>query len=105
MGYTYLWEFLVEAEDAEEFERHYGPQGSWVALFRQAPGYIQTLLLRDSQDPRRFITIDRWESLEAYQRFRAAYAQQYADLDRRCEALTARETGLGSFVESAGGPP
>jgi hypothetical protein len=30
--YTYLWEFLVELERIGEFERHYGPQGTWVAL-------------------------------------------------------------------------
>jgi heme-degrading monooxygenase HmoA len=98
-AHAYLWEFIVEPEHVEEFERHYGPQGSWVALFRQAPGYIQTLLLRDSTDRRRFVTIDRWENAEAYQGFRLAFSRQYADLDGRCERLTARETSLGSFDE------
>jgi len=96
-AYTYLWEFIVEPEHTAEFERHYGPDGSWVALFRQAPGYIQTLLLRDSTDRRRFITIDRWENADAYHAFRAAFSRQYAELDRRCEKLTARETSLGAF--------
>ena len=98
-AHAYLWEFIVEPEHVEEFERHYGPQGSWVALLRQAPGYIQTLLLRDSTDRRRFVTIDRWENAEAYQGFRLAFSRQYADLDGRCERLTTRETSLGSFDE------
>jgi quinol monooxygenase YgiN len=98
-AYTYLWEFIVEPEHVDEFRRHYGPEGSWVELFRQASGYIQTLLLRDSTDRRRFVTIDRWENAEAYHAFRSAFSRQYAELDRRCERLTARETSLGSFDE------
>ena len=98
--YTYLWGFIVEPEHVDEFERQYGPQGSWVELFRRAPGYLQTLLLRDSTDSRRFVTIDRWESPEAYRRFRSAFSAQYTDLDRRCERLTVRETLLGNFDET-----
>jgi hypothetical protein len=41
-AYTSLWEFIVETEHLDEFERRYGPQGSWAQLFRQSPGYIQT---------------------------------------------------------------
>jgi quinol monooxygenase YgiN len=100
-AYTYLWEFIVEPEHVEEFERHYGPQGSWVELFRLAPGYIQTLLLRDSSEPRRFVTIDRWENAEAYNKFRADFSRQYTDLDTRCEELTVRESLLGNFDEES----
>jgi heme-degrading monooxygenase HmoA len=98
-AYTCLWEFIVEPEYADEFARLYGPNGSWVELFRQAPGYIQTLLLCDSTDPRRFVTIDRWKSAEAYRRFRSDLSQEYADLDRRCTNLTVQETLLGTFDE------
>ena len=97
--YTYLWEFVVESEHVDDFERHYGPQGSWVQLFRQAAGYIDTLLLRDSTNPQRFITIDRWENEEAYREFRTEFSQQYATLDRLCENLAMRETLIGEFSE------
>jgi heme-degrading monooxygenase HmoA len=99
IAYTSLWEFIVEPEQVEEFERHYGSEGSWVALFRQAPGYIQTLFLRDSMASHRFVTIDRWESADAHRNFPSAFSVQYADLDRRCERLTTRETLLGHFDE------
>ena len=98
-AYTYLWEFIAAAEHVGEFERQYGSQGSWVELFRRAPGYIQTLLLRDSTDSLRFVTIDRWESAEAYLRFRSAFPGQYAELDHRCRKLRTRETLLGNFDE------
>jgi heme-degrading monooxygenase HmoA len=98
--YTYLWEFLVELERIGEFERHYGPRGTWVALFRQSPGYIETLMLRDPANPLHFITIDRWETLEAYQSFRSRFSREYAELDERCQHLTTKETLLGEYNEA-----
>ena len=97
--YVYLWEFIVEPDHREEFEREYGPRGAWVALFGQAPGYLGTLLLRDAADAGRFVTVDRWQSAEAYRAFRAGFARQYAELDARCGNLTVTETALGSFDE------
>jgi len=99
-AYTYVWEFVVAPEHVEEFERDYGPHGAWAELFRQAPGYIQTLLLRDAAQARRFVTVDRWESAEAYHGFRAQFSRQYAELDARCARLTLRETLLGTFEEA-----
>jgi heme-degrading monooxygenase HmoA len=98
--YTYIWEFLVELEWIGEFEQHYGPRGAWMALFRQSPGYIETLLLRDPANPLRFITIDRWGSLEAYQSFRSRFAREYAELDERCQHLTTKETSRGEYDEA-----
>jgi heme-degrading monooxygenase HmoA len=99
-GYTYLWEFIVEPDQLEEFQREYGPSGPWVALFRRAPGYLDTRLLRDRADPQRLITIDRWTSAEAHHSFRSAFAREYAELDARCAHLSARETSLGEFAEA-----
>lgn len=99
-GYTYLWEFIVKPEQVAEFQRHYGPDGSWVALFREAPGYIDTLLLQDRANPLRFITIDRWQSADAHSAFRTAFAHQYAELDARFSHLTVQETSLGVFDQA-----
>ena len=96
-GYAYLWEFQVRAERQAEFERHYGPQGTWATLFRQAPGYIETLLLQDRSQQLRYVTIDRWESVDAYRAFRSQYARQYEELDRLCGGLTTHEAALGEF--------
>ena len=100
-GYSYLWEFIVEPRHIDEFQQRYGPSGPWVALFGRAPGYLGTLLLRDRANPRRFITIDRWRSVESHREFRAAFALEYAELDARCAHLTAQETALGEFDEAS----
>jgi heme-degrading monooxygenase HmoA len=97
--YCYLWEFHVRPERQAEFERRYGPDGEWVALFRQAPGYIGTQLLRDRSESLRYVTIDRWESFEAYRTFRSQFSRQYEELDRMCEGLTTHEAPAGEFSD------
>jgi hypothetical protein len=37
-GFTYIWEFRVAPSAQAQFEVEYGPRGSWVTLFRKAPG-------------------------------------------------------------------
>ena len=90
----------MKPDQVEEFRRQYGPDGPWVALFRKAPGYLETLLLQDRANPLRFITVDRWESAEAHRSFRSAFAHEYAELDVRCAHLTAQEISLGAFDEA-----
>lgn len=75
-GYSYVWEFLVSAGHRAAFEQHYGPEGTWVQLFRRFPGYRETLLLSDRSSPGRYLTIDRWQSEQAYLDFRSAFSAQ-----------------------------
>jgi heme-degrading monooxygenase HmoA len=96
-GYAYLWEFQVAPERVAAFERAYGPDGDWVALFRRAPGYLRSELLRDLGEPQRFVSIDHWETRAAWEEFRTRFAAEYAELDARCEALTLHERELGCF--------
>ena len=98
-SYVYLWEFHVRPGAEADFERHYGSTGTWVALFRRAPGYVDTRLLKDRAVPGRYVTIDRWESEEAYRAFRARFAGEHDAVDRACEALTVEETPLGAYEE------
>lgn len=100
-SYATVWEFLVQPARQAEFERHYAPGGSWSALFRQASGYLGTQLLHDRNDPLRYVTIDRWTSIEAYRAFRRQFAAQYQTLDREFEGLTTHEAPLGEYGENA----
>jgi heme-degrading monooxygenase HmoA len=99
VSFTAVWEFEVAANRRPEFVRCYGPEGDWVALFRRAPGYVDTRLLADRASPTRFLTLDRWRSPEDYEAFKARFREEYESLDRKCEGLTVREANLGSFSE------
>jgi heme-degrading monooxygenase HmoA len=91
-----LWEFEVKSGSEELFERTYGPDGQWAELFRRDAGYLGTRLLRDVGAARVYVTMDTWESREAYEEFREKLAAEYEELDRKCEGMTVREKSLGA---------
>lgn len=92
-----LWEFEVKSGSEELFEATYGPEGLWVRLFRRDTRYLGTRLLRDVGVARVYVTMDTWESREAYQEFLEKYAAEYEKLDRECETMTVREGSLGGL--------
>jgi heme-degrading monooxygenase HmoA len=105
--YVIVWAFRPRPGREPEFEQAYGPGGGWATLFREAPAYLGTELLRAVGGPGRYLTVDRWQSRAAYEAFRAARPAEYEALDQACEALTSSEERVGDFVlvESPPDPP
>ena len=97
MTFVVVWEFEPRPDAVPEFTRAYAPDGVWAPLFRRSPDYLGSELLRDLDQPSRYVTIDRWTSRAAYDRFRAERAAEYRTLDAECERLTAHEAFLGAF--------
>jgi heme-degrading monooxygenase HmoA len=95
--YTYIWEYEVRPDADSRFREAYGSHGAWVALFRQAPGYVSTELYHDLNAPHFYVTVDTWASRVAHQAFRRQHASAFAELDAACEELTVREALLGEF--------
>jgi len=95
--YVYIWSYVVKPGSDTAFRELYGPEGRWVALFRQAEGYLDTRLLCDRKKPNRYVTIDSWISQEAHARFRREDAERFAELDQEGKQLTLEETYLGEY--------
>ena len=93
-----VWEYEVHPDHVEEFESLYRPDGDWVALFRRSPGFVSTTLLRDLQDPHRFLVSDRWASVEAYDLLRSMHDHDYRALDERGRRLYRAERHVGRFA-------
>jgi len=96
-GYLVVWEFQVQPGEEKQFENDYGPNGAWANLFEQAEGYLGTELNRDFKNPKRYLTLDFWQSREAYVRFREQHRAEYKALDIRCEPMTKMEREIGAF--------
>jgi quinol monooxygenase YgiN len=92
-----VWQFRVRPERLSEFLSAYSPGGDWERLFRRGEGFLSAELLRDERDETRFLTIDRWASREARDRFLVRFRDEYDALDRKCEDLTLEETVIGDF--------
>ena len=95
--FVVIWEFWVRAGAEERFESAYGASGAWVRLFAGDAEYGGTQLVRDSSQPRRYLTLDSWSSESAYEAFRKRHAAEYLAIDHDCEGWTERETEIGRF--------
>jgi quinol monooxygenase YgiN len=97
LRYLAIWQFQVKNDCVADFERIYGPNGLWAQLFRQSSEYLGTELVRDLDRSGKYLTIDRWTSREALQKFKRQFAVEYAALDKTCDQLTASEDLVGDF--------
>ena len=97
MTFIRIWEFRVRPEKVDEFLLAYAPGGHWARLFERVAGYLGTELLHSPTHPNIYLTVDRWESAEAWAAFLRAWGEDYADLDRRCEELIVTEGEIGAF--------
>jgi heme-degrading monooxygenase HmoA len=57
-----ILEHEVKNQYRGQFELAFGPGGLWSEMFAHAPGFRGTTLLRDEKNPRRYLTIDLWDS-------------------------------------------
>ncbi|HXT48295.1 MAG TPA: antibiotic biosynthesis monooxygenase family protein [Gemmatimonadaceae bacterium] len=96
--YVVIWKFRVRRGAESAFAELYGHAGGWAALFRTSPGFLGTELLRDLEGARRYLTIDRWQSRDAYDSFRRDKRAEYDELDREGASLTDVESLVGDFT-------
>jgi hypothetical protein len=97
--FVILWEFEVKPGCEKSFESAYGPEGSWVLLFRCDPHYRMTRLLKDLSRPGTYLTMDFWDSESNYDHFKTAHHDAYQSLDCETGALTLTERHIGSFLQ------
>jgi heme-degrading monooxygenase HmoA len=96
-----IWQFHVRPEQAGQFRSVYGSQGAWASLFRRGGGYLGTELLESTTDPTIYLTVDRWESADAWAAFLSAWQEDYVALDRQCESLTVAEVEVGAYLHDS----
>jgi len=92
-----VWECVVKDEVRGQFELAYGPGGALSQLFGRCPGFRGTTLLRDTQNPRRYLTIDFWDTAAQREQALAESAAEYADLEAAFAEWTESRTEVGVF--------
>ncbi len=92
-----VWEFVVKEEARGQFELAYGPGGAWSKLFARCPGFRGTTLLRDTKNPRRYLTIDFWDTLAQREQMLAERKTEYSDLDAAFADWTESRSEVGIF--------
>ncbi|MBN1811377.1 MAG: antibiotic biosynthesis monooxygenase [Anaerolineae bacterium] len=56
-----IQDFVVKEHVGGQFELLFGQGGAWSSLFTRCPGFRGTTLLRDIEDPRRYLAVEFWE--------------------------------------------
>lgn len=92
-----LWEFEVKPGCEEKFEKVYGADGTWAKLFARNAAYRGTRLAKDVERERVYLTLDFWETREAYEGFKKENGAEYERIDSECEGMTVREGKIGEY--------
>jgi heme-degrading monooxygenase HmoA len=94
--FTRVWQYEVVGGREAEFERVYAADGAWARLFARSEGFLGTELFRSLSGPGGYLTVDRFTSADAFQRFLEQHASSYAALDRQSQALTVSEQEIAT---------
>ena len=89
--------FVYDVSQPEEFERVYGANGDWAQFFRDGRGFVGTELLRDVEQPGRYLVVDRWESRDAYNAFVEEHRDDYMRRVDETVFLYDHELRFGTF--------
>ena|SRR5436853_5682111 len=92
-----LREYEVKPGSEKKCEEAYCLAGGWVRLFRSNSNYCETRLLRVHFRTAIYLTLDFWNSHEAYEEFMATRKDEYKALDAAGEELTSNERRLAWF--------
>lgn len=99
MTHVRIWQFVPAPGRDREFAAAYAGDGVWAQLFRQAEGFVGTTLLMPVEPGGPWLTLDRWESRSAFERFQEEHGEAYRSLDAALAHLTAGEHFIGAFDE------
>lgn len=95
--FVLIWRYRVVSGKHDTFMEAYGQTGVWTGFFARGAGYVRTELYQDPTDAASFITLDFWESREAFAAFQKAHHAEYRDIDASCDGLTEAEVFVGAF--------
>jgi heme-degrading monooxygenase HmoA len=91
-------EWLVQAGSEEEFIKRWTTFSE--STLSNAPGAVSFVLVRSTEDPRRFLSLGAWENQEAQQAWRAMpQRQELLDQCRElCEEVKVRSYTLAASL-------
>ena len=90
-------EFDIKEESRSRFELAFGPGGAWSSLFARCPGFRGTTVLRDTQNPGRYLTIELWETEAQREQVLTENRTGYSELEAAFDEWTESRTKLGVF--------
>ena len=97
----YVQTCVVRDEHRGQFELSFGPGGAWSRIFARSPGFYGITLLRNGDEPRRYVVIEVWEDRTQREAAIASNQREYADFLPRLERWIESRQDLGIFTRLA----
>src|SRR5687767_15065314 len=101
MTHVRVWRFTPAPGREAEFAAAYAGDGDWARLFGRSDQYLGTDLLHPIEPGGPWLTLDRWATLEAFERFQQQHGEDYRELDLKLAGLTSGEEFIGAFDDPA----
>ena len=95
-----IWKFKIRKSREKDFLGLYGNNGEWVRMFKGGRGYVATELIKDVFESDIYITIDRWQSRDLYEKFLEDSKVKFQAIDKKGENLTQLEEKRKSLPSS-----
>jgi heme-degrading monooxygenase HmoA len=92
-----IWEFVVKQEARGQFELTYGPGGAWSRLFATCSGFRGITLLRDTNNPCHYLTVDIWDTAAQREQALAKHEAEYSELETSLEDWVESRNEIGVF--------
>jgi heme-degrading monooxygenase HmoA len=92
-----VFEYVVNEEARGLFELAYGPGGAWSKLYARCQGFRGATLLRDEENPRRYLVIELWDTSADRGQALSEQEAEYADLESTLGGWTETQTKLGTY--------
>jgi heme-degrading monooxygenase HmoA len=92
-----VYEFIIKDESRGQFELTFGPGGAWSKLFARSEGFRGTTVMRDVENPCRYLTIELWETADLREKARAEHQTDDSDLDSTLTNWTDSMIEVGIF--------
>ena len=90
-----VWQFTVQDNTSDEFERFYGADGDWTRLSRKSRSFLGSSFLKDLAAPTRYLLVEYWSEMFVYEK-------HVADFRREMELLEEKRKTFATNVESLG---
>jgi hypothetical protein len=93
----FLSEYVVNEEARGQFELAFGPGGAWSKVLARCQGFRGTTLLRDVDDPRRYVTVELWDAIALRDNALVENKTAFDELMTAFSTWTDSRTELGTF--------
>ena len=99
MTHVRIWRFQPAAGHERDFAAAYPATGYGHSCSSRSQGFVSTALLAPEEAGGPWLTVDRWQSRAAFDRFQQDHGEAYRALDVELEPLTVDELFIGTFEE------